>query len=144
MKQLDTLIGKPLTLRECLIVIEIIVIVIVFVIIIVTVVVIVIVITEIKSSKDQKPTQGERRGLSHPWRMDAWILPDKQAIIIDYHNNHQNYDVFVILHLIRKHSELLSGSTSPPPGRKLSSSPSPPPVRRNRCNYTCCHCHCCL
>jgi len=34
----------------------------------------------------------------------------------------------------RKHSELLSGSTSPPPGRKLSSSPSPPPVRRNRKN----------
>merc|ERR1711953_271669 len=36
----------------------------------------------------------------------------------------------------RKHSELLSGSTSPPPGRKLSSSPSPPPVRRNRRNNT--------
>ena len=59
MKQLDTLIGKPLTLRECLIVIEIIVIVIVFVIIIVTVVVIVIVINEIKQSfKDQKPNSG--------------------------------------------------------------------------------------
>eukprot|EP00090_Calanus_glacialis_P007611 TRINITY_DN16050_c0_g1_i1.p1 TRINITY_DN16050_c0_g1~~TRINITY_DN16050_c0_g1_i1.p1 ORF type:complete len:377 (-),score=139.92 TRINITY_DN16050_c0_g1_i1:90-1220(-) len=32
----------------------------------------------------------------------------------------------------RKHSELISGSTSPPPGRKMTSSPSPPPIRRNK------------
>ena len=32
----------------------------------------------------------------------------------------------------RKHSELITGSQSPPPGRKFTASPSPPPNRRNK------------
>ena len=32
----------------------------------------------------------------------------------------------------KKHTELLSGAQSPPPGRRFASSPSPPPNRRNK------------
>ena len=32
----------------------------------------------------------------------------------------------------RKHTDLITGAQSPPPGRRLASSPSPPPNRRNK------------